>query len=476
MNALSDLALLQVVGVSVHVRAKTATAADAPTLLHPVSLSLRAGRAVTLLGETGSGKSLLAQALTGTLPPDLEAQGRVWFAETDLLTAPPAQRRKMWGRRIAVLPQEPWLALDPTMKAGAQVMETYWLTGGLSRRGAWETARDALAAVDVAEAEDRLPSQLSGGMAQRVAFAAAHTGQAQVLIADEPTKGLDADRRDGLTALLRQHVDAGGALLTITHDPDVARALGGDVLILRDGQIVEQGAADRVLRQPVSAFGKALLAADPAQWLRRRQGSPPGEAVLRAENVSLSRGGRPLFTDLSLEVRAGEVIGLSGPSGCGKSSFGDLCLGLLQQDAGTVWRVPGSPRVQWQKLYQDPPAAFPPRVRLRTALTDVIRRHQVDPVAIPLLMARLGLEDPLLDRLPADVSGGELQRLALLRVLLLRPIFLFADEPTSRLDLLTQQETIGLLTDLARDQGCGVLLVSHDRLLLDRVCDRVVSL
>ncbi|GAB3117605.1 ABC transporter ATP-binding protein [Novispirillum itersonii] len=463
---------------SVRVRSRqTASPGGADSLLvQPVSLTLRPGHAVTLLGETGSGKSLLAQALIGTLPPTLVAEGEVLLNGVSQLDQPPAARRALWGRTVAVLPQEPWLALDPTMRAGAQVMETRWLVGGLSRRRAWQAAREALRGLDVLAADSRLPGQLSGGMAQRVAFAAAQTGDAPLLVADEPTKGLDVSRRDQVTALLDRHVQAGGALLTITHDPAVARALGGTVVVMRDGAVLEQGPAAEVLFRPAHAFTQALLAADPEGWPRRESaGAPAGQPVLTAREVAVARGGRTLFSGLSLDLAAGEVVGLSGPSGCGKSSFGDVCLGLLEPESGTVQRPAMAP-YRWQKLYQDPPAAFAPKVSLRTALMDVVRRHRCDPAAISPLLRRLGLDEALLDRLPSQVSGGELQRLALLRVLLLKPVFLFADEPTSRLDLLTQQETIGLLTAAAREQGCAVLLVSHDRTLLDRVCDRVLTL
>lgn len=444
-------------------------------LVEPVSLSLRPGHAVTLLGETGSGKSLLAQALIGALPSGLVAEGEVLVNGVQQLTRTAAQRRALWGRMIAVLPQEPWLALDPTMQAGAQVMETRWLVGGQSRPQAWQGARAALRHLEVEAAETRLPGQLSGGMAQRVAFAAAHTGDAPVLVADEPTKGLDISRRDSITALLRRHVEEGGALLTITHDPAVARALGGTVLVMREGAVQEQGAAEEVLIRPRHAFTRALLAADPEGWPRQAGGGQIGAPVLIARDVGKVRGGRRLFSGVSLHLAAGEVVGLSGPSGCGKSTFGDLCLGLLSPDSGTVERPAAAPH-RWQKLYQDPPAAFPPKVTLRASLMDVVRLHGCDPAEIPRLLLRLGLTEGLLDRLPSQVSGGELQRIALLRVLLLKPLFLFADEPTSRLDLLTQQETIGLLTAAAREQGCAVLLVSHDRALLDRVCDRVMAL
>lgn len=185
-----------------------------------------------------------------------------------------------------------------------------------------------------------------------------------------------------------------------------------------------------------------------------------------------ARGGQRLFSGQNLAVHPGEIIGITGPSGCGKSTFGDILLGLLSPDEGKVRRGEGQPAIKFQKLYQDPPSAFPQRITLRRAILDLVKLHGLDAQRIEPLMARLRLAPELLDRLPTEVSGGELQRFALLRALLLDPIFLFADEPTSRLDLITQQETIELLVELARERNCAVLIVSHDTELIRKVSDR----
>ncbi|WP_316248527.1 ATP-binding cassette domain-containing protein [Cupriavidus campinensis] len=194
-------------------------------LLAPVSFTLEAGRALTLLGESGSGKSLLAHALMGTLPHGLRAGGTLTVDGRRCDAADPATRRAMWGRQLALLPQEPWFALDPTMRVGRQLAETHALAG-LGNAQAWQRALHDLHGLGMAHAAQAWPTTLSGGMAQRVAFAITRAGGAPVLIVDEPTKGLDRVWRDELVARLQAALGVGCALLTITHDIAVARALG----------------------------------------------------------------------------------------------------------------------------------------------------------------------------------------------------------------------------------------------------------
>ncbi|MFC6672360.1 ATP-binding cassette domain-containing protein [Marinobacterium aestuariivivens] len=189
----------------------------------------------------------------------------------------------------------------------------------------------------------------------------------------------------------------------------------------------------------------------------------------------MSRGGQCLFEGLSLQIAAGEILGITGPSGCGKSTLGDVLLGLHSPDSGHVEVRVQRPHAL-QKVFQDPPSAFPRSVVLGRVIDDLVRRHRLDGRRIAPLMERLRLSPGLLARRPGEVSGGELQRLAILRVMLLDPVLLFADEPTSRLDPVTQQEVIELLVDLARQQGCAVVLVSHDRALIERTAHRCISL
>ncbi|WP_295467134.1 ATP-binding cassette domain-containing protein [uncultured Pseudomonas sp.] len=445
-------------------------------LVEPLSISLAPGQVLSIIGETGSGKSLFAQGVVGNLPAGLQAQGQITLADGFSEEGRQAGRRRHWGKGLAVLPQEPWLSLDPTMRALAQVSETYTQVVGLTGTKARQKATVDLARLGLAGAERKYPFQLSGGMAQRLAFAATHAGGAPVLIADEPTKGLDRDRIDEVIQLLQALLAEGGSLLIITHDLEVARRLGGEVMIMLKGRVIESGPAEQVLGEPRHAYTRQLLAADPARWARRPQRQAQGEPLVTVEGLSASRGGRPLFEGLSFAVRPGEILGVTGPSGCGKSTLGDILLGLAPASGGRLRRKDGLSRFAFQKLHQDPVAAFAPRVTIRQLLVDLVRLHRLDAARIGRLMQRLRLDERLLDRLPGNISGGELQRFSLLRVLLLEPALIFADEPSSRLDLITQQEMIELLVETAEEAGTAILLVSHDEDLVKAVADRRLQL
>jgi ABC-type glutathione transport system ATPase component len=442
-------------------------------LVDPVSLTLEPGEPLIVVGETGSGKSLLAQAIMGTLPDELRAEGQVDIGGRRLRAGDRATFRGLWGREIAVLPQEPWLSLDPLMRAGAQVSEAHRLVRGLPSVQARAKATADLEALGLGGAKARYPHELSGGMAQRVAIAAARAGGAPLVIADEPTKGLDAARRDDVAGLLLAALGTDGGLMVITHDLALARLIGGRLIVLREGAVVESGPTAEVLAAPKSAYTRDLIAADPERWPVRAPGAGAGETVLRAEGLTLSRGGRRLVEGLDLTLQTGRILGITGPSGCGKSSLGDALLGLLPPESGQVIRAPGLDRTACQRLYQDPVAAFPRKRTLGQTLADVAGLHRAPARQIETLLEHLRLEPALLARRPGAVSGGELQRLALLRVMLVRPRFLFADEPTSRLDPITQREVIRMLTGLSRDEGVSIALVSHDATLIERVVDDV---
>ncbi|WP_111639859.1 ABC transporter ATP-binding protein [Marinomonas shanghaiensis] len=444
-------------------------------LLEPISLELRQGQPLTILGQTGSGKSLLAQAIMGLLPDTLSFQGEVEVFGNVLSLE---ERQALWGRDLVMLPQEPWHALDPLMKGIYQVSEVYQYVQGKPNHEALARAKQDLDDVGLADSAHKRPGQLSGGMAQRLAISAATAGGANVILADEPTKGLDVSRRDGIVRLLQSRSIA-GSLLTITHDVAIARQLGGTLLVMKQGRLVEQGDALEVLDNPQDSYTRELIAAEPKSWTEKPLSSvdTSAETVLLAENLAIKRGGRTLFEDLSFSIKKGEVVGVVGDSGCGKSSLGDALLSMLPVSAGNITRFNNTAKpYQWLKLYQDPPSAFTASVSLGTLLEDLVRLHNIPRERISPLMTRLNLPDAILQRNCLNVSGGELQRFAILRALLLDPVFLFADEPTSRLDPITAKDVTSLLVTLARETGCAVLMVSHDPDLVRKTCDQVIAL
>lgn len=456
MSTTSSEALLRVEDLTVR--------AGARVLLRPLSLALQAGEALVLLGESGAGKSLLAQAIMGTLPPGLQASGQVVIEGRASAADRPAQRQPLWGHRLAMLPQEPAQALDPLMRLQPQLALVHRHLRGAAPAEAAARAEAALASAGLGAAAQQFPWQVSGGMAQRAAAAIALAGGARLLLVDEPTKGLDAHWRDRCVELLQQLRREGGAVLVITHDLQVARALGGRMMVLREGECVEQGDTARVLAAPAHAFTRALIAADPSGWpdARLPTRAPAGEPVVRAEALGKQFGGRWLFDGLDLAIGRGERLAVQGPSGCGKSTLGNLLLGLLAPDRGRVRRAADLRPWALQKLYQDPQGSFAPTVTLADALGDVGRRHRLDAAVLRRLLEALQIDAGLLARRPAQVSGGELQRLALARVLWTGPALLFADEPTSRLDPLTQQQALALLARETARLDCALLLVTHD--------------
>lgn len=439
---------------------------------------IEAGKPLSIVGESGSGKSVLAHALMGTLPPELSAVGSLAVGDASFDLAERDSRRTLWGREVALLPQEPALALDPTMRVRGQVAEG--VAGWTPRStGALEAADRRLGQVGLARAGSSYPHTLSGGMAQRVAYAAATVGGAKVLILDEPSKGLDRASVDQLADLLIGHLDEGGLLLTITHDLRLARRLGGEVMVMREAAVVESGPVEDVLSSPTEDYTKRLLAAEPGHWRHpwMRTGAPDdGELLVRAEAITKSYAHKAVFDGVDLEIRAGERVAVTGPSGAGKTTLGNALLGLTTIDSGSVTYGRGAGKGRMQKLYQDPTLSFPQRVSLEKAMGDVMRRHGIEASRVEAMLERLGLPYEILRRRPGQVSGGELQRIAVVRAMLPKPSLVFADEATSRLDLVTQEQTVDALMGEISESGAALLLVTHDIDLSAALADREVAL
>jgi ABC-type glutathione transport system ATPase component len=451
-------------------------------LVDDVSLSVPRGGVLTLIGETGSGKSLIAQAVFGLLPSGLFVKGEIKVGGHKPISAhEPERLATLWREQIMLIPQEPSVALDPTMRVRRQMA-----LAGLNE----EAIKPALAAFDLpGSTGDAYPFTLSGGMAQRVLVASALGVGAPIIVADEPTKGLDADRVTQAIATLKRLSAAGRSLLVITHDRRLAEELPGELAIIRNGRVVEHGPSAGLLSAPQSDYARTWLAADPRHWPRCHRCCDMTSLALSAHGLSF---GWPnvgmLFEDLALHLPKGGVLAISGPSGSGKSTLGDILLGLRRPMAGSVeWggvdivakpsAIP-SLRQRYQKLHQDPIKAFVPHRSLARQFADLEAVKPGLAVArdLPPLLERLKVTPGLLDRLPGEISGGEAQRLALARVLMLHPVAIVADEPTSRLDPVVQRETMLLLRDLVQERNLSLILISHDQAIIQALADDEIRL
>ncbi|MFH0258100.1 ABC transporter ATP-binding protein [Vibrio rumoiensis] len=449
-------------------------------LVSNLSFCLANQTPLVVLGQTGSGKSLLLKFIMGTLEPTLSVMGKLFIQGKEIHWQ---QRKQLWGKTLSILPQEPFQALSPLMRSQQQVCEVFRYVQGKPKSQAKQESLYSLNQYGLGEHAQKRPYELSGGMAQRLAMSVARASNSDLFLADEPTKGLDVSRRDDMVDHLKDRAEQGG-LLVVTHDIDVARGIDGQMIVLQNGQLIEQGNTRDMLTNAQHPYTQTLISSQPEAWQAVSLMNKIQEPILKVSNLSLRRGKQTLIDDLNFQLHAGEVIGVVGDSGCGKSSLGDAILGQLPIHSGSIeYLTKQKPnnkvmahQSKWLKLFQDPIASLPSHATLGQLLKDLVKLHKIDTDQIPSMMETLRLKPEILNQKPHQASGGELQRFAILRTLLLKPVFLFADEPTTRLDPIVAKEVSTMLITLAKQQGCGMLIVSHDPQLIKAVSDKVIQL
>jgi microcin C transport system ATP-binding protein len=484
--------LLEVHGLSVAFGGKE--------VVHDVAFSIAPGEKLALVGESGSGKTVTALSLL-RLAQGATLSGSAHFhgadgGDLDLLAVPERTLRGIRGRDIAMIFQEPMTALNPLFPVGEQVAEVLQLKEGLTARQAWQGAIDALAATGIPEPERRaaaFPHQLSGGQRQRAMIAMALACRPRLLLADEPTTALDVTLRQQILDLLaRLQRDTGMAVLLITHDLNLVRRFADRVAVMEGGRLVEQGPVEAVFRQPRHDYTRRLIESRPMRQVAQPRAGEP--AVMRAEDLQVSypvpipgirgwfRKGRFVAVQgASFELAPGGTVGIVGESGSGKSTLALAALGLLPHEGelevvGRRWGPDGagnrSIRRLVQVVFQDPFSSLSPRMSVEEIVGEGLLVHE--PALSPAqrrervlqALREVGLVEAqfpgLLGRYPHEFSGGQRQRLAIARALIVRPQVLVLDEPTSALDVTIQKQVLGLLQRLQAELGLSYLLITHD--------------
>jgi peptide/nickel transport system ATP-binding protein len=467
-----------------------------------VSFDLAAGDALGIVGESGSGKSTTALALLGLhRGSGARVSGRILLGDDDVNALDDESVRRLRGRRAAMIFQDPLSALDPYFRIGDQIAEVYRTHTGVRRSAAWARAVEVLDRVGIPDAARRArarPHEFSGGMRQRALIAMALACSPEVLIADEPTSALDVTVQAQILDLIDElRADTGMALLLVTHDLGVVARSVERVLVMRDGRAVEEGRVGEVLRSPAAPYTRSLLDAVPRLDGPRPPRRPPGEPLLTLTGLSrefrrpgggLRRDTLRAVDDVSLEIRAGETLGVVGESGSGKTTLARMIVRLLEPTAGgivfdgrDITRLPERAlrpvRRDLQMVFQDPVSSLNPRRTVGDSIADPLRVQGTgDREALRTarsLMERVGLDAARHDRYPHEFSGGQRQRMGIARALSLRPRLLVCDEPVSALDVSTQAQILELLRDLQEEYDLTILFVSHDLAVVRQVSDRV---
>jgi peptide/nickel transport system ATP-binding protein len=449
-----------------------------------VCFQLRRGETLAIVGESGSGKSVCATALMGlTRGSTATVSGSARLEGEELIGLPEARLRRLRGRRLAMVFQDPQSSLNPVHRVGDQIAEQIRAHEPLvSRADALARAGALLERVGVGrvgrgcnERARAYPHELSGGQRQRVMIAMALSLGAPLLLADEPTTALDVTVQAQILAeckQLREQEDL--AIALITHDFAVVAEIADRIAVMQQGRIVEQGTAAQIFDAPAEPYTRRLLdALVPVP--RRARTQAGGVPVLEVKDVRVQyrvqgRRSAPVqaLDGVSLSVAPGETLAIVGESGCGKTTLLRSIAGLVKPSEGTI-----SFDGRLGMVFQDPQASLNPRRGVGKTLERALREHPDARAEVPRLLERVGLDPMLASRFPHELSGGQRQRIGIARALAGSPELVLLDEPVSSLDASLRRGVIELLDELQAELGCAYVVVSHDLGAVEAVADRI---
>lgn len=466
-----------------------------------VSFELRKKHILGIVGESGSGKSITAKSILGLLPdyPNHTLTGEIIFNGQSLTNLSTSALQQIRGKDISMIFQDPLSSLNPRLTIGKQITEVLFQHKRVSKSEAKSMTIDILEKVGIKHVTrqfDAYPHEFSGGMRQRVMIAIALILKPQILIADEPTTALDASTQNQLLQLMKSLYEyTETSIIFITHDLGAVYQFCDDVIVMKDGSIVESGTVESIFKSPQHTYTKRLIDAIPDIHQTRPPRPLNNDILLKFDRVSVdykSPSGSlyRAVNDINLAIRKGETLGIVGESGSGKSTLAKTVVGLKEVSEGFIWynELPlslfkddelKSLREEIQMIFQDPFASINPRFKV----IDVIKRPLIihgkvkdnDDIikTVVSLLEKVGLDQSFLYRYPHELSGGQRQRVSIARALAVEPKVIVCDEAVSALDVSIQKDIIELLKQLQLDFGITYLFITHDMGVINEICDRV---
>jgi peptide/nickel transport system ATP-binding protein len=502
-------------------------------VIHSVSFTVSENEVLGIVGESGSGKSVTSLSVMGLLPKkSAEISGEIIFGDKDLLKLSSKELRKIRGKEIAMIFQEPMSALNPSLRCGYQVAEILQHHLGLSHSEAKKETLNLFEKVKlprVREIYNSYPHQISGGQMQRVMIAMAIGCKPKLLIADEPTTALDVTVQKEILELLKSiQKETKMSMVFISHDLSLVSEVADRVMVMFKGEIVEEGTVWQIFKTPKHQYTKALLASRPT--LEKRLDELPtiaslannsftakevtaGERAMRHKmiytrtplleirnlekeyysNAGLFRPKKVVkaVNDVSFSVFEGETLGLVGESGCGKSTLGKTILQLESASRGSI-KYKGKEltklsvkeirnlRKDIQLIFQDPYSSLNPRLTIGNALMEPMSVHRIEKNnharkrKVLNLLERVGLDETYFYRYPHELSGGQRQRIGVARTIVMEPKLVICDESVSALDISVQAQVLNLLNDLKDDFGFTYIFISHDLSVVKYMSDQLL--
>ena len=486
-----------------HLKVTFATDGGDVYAVKDVSLEVKAGEVLAIVGESGSGKTVTAKTILGLLPETATSGGAVLINGNNVISVSASKLRQIRGRDVAMVFQEPSTALNPVFTVGWQIAEGIRAHAGGGKRVSGKEAKaraiEALRKVGIPDPEHRVnyyPHQFSGGQKQRVVIAAALALNPGLIVADEPTTALDVTVQAEILQLLRDLRDKyGTSIVLITHNMGVVADLADRVVVMYQGDVVEEATSRVLFAEPKQDYTKKLLAAVPhlghnsASEGMTERAHQNAKVLVEARNLTIEYPGRlgtPSFKavdGVSFTVSEGEVFGLVGESGSGKTTIGRAIAGLNRTTGGSL-KVLGYEMLNLKErtfkplrkdigfVFQDPAASFNPQLTIGDCVAEPMIIHTNPSPAqarkrVGELLESVQLPASYAARYPHELSGGQRQRASLARALILNPKLLIADEPTSALDVSVQAKVLELFKEIQAEFGFAALFISHDLAVVD---------